>query len=459
MIFKPELISKMWDTWMYFHDGTYYLYILITERSPGEGILLATSKDAVHWHEEGIILEKAEDAQWLGTGSVWKSSTFDQDGTFIMNFSEWRGTSMNDGQQTIFFAASTDLVHWTRLGNDYEFKPDPRWYRLNESSSSRWDCIYTIPRPGGGLYGYWTGNPVAFHPGFGFGETLDGKSWRALPPPEIDWGNIPPMVHLEIGGIERFGEHYYAMLGSYTAYFGHSMGMFLFTADQPEGPFTPVVPDYELLTSPETLRTSYFSRFFPTDDGILVNHQVMTRDDQRYFALLKQAGVDPDGTFRLRYWAQNDCLKSERIELADTSSGNKQVTLIDPAVDTRQGLILEGVINRLTADISTTSAGIYFEQTPGVGTAIFIGANGQVDCGQLNLDSQAFTREDHIKRHLPDTETLSFRLFARHSLIELYLDDVFIQAFSLPEDSDGRVGLINAAGAAFSVLSAYRMSL
>lgn len=67
-----------------------------------------------------------------------------------MNFSEWKGL-----RQTIFFAASDDLVHWDRLGSEYEFVPDERWYE----DRGRWDCIWTIPRPDGGLYGYWTASP------------------------------------------------------------------------------------------------------------------------------------------------------------------------------------------------------------------------------------------------------------------------------------------------------------
>ncbi len=456
MIFKPELIAKMWDTWMYFHNGTYYLYILITERSPGEGILLATSTDGVHWREQEIILKEAPDAQWLGTGSVWKSSNFDQDGTFIMNFSEWRGPNGHEGQQTIFFAESNDLVHWMRLGNEYEFKPDSRWYRLNEGSASRWDCIYPLPRPDGGLYGYWTGNPSAFHPGFGFGETLDGKAWRSLPPPEIHWGDVPPMINLEVGGIEYIEDRYYALLGSYSPYYGHSMGMFLFTADRPQGPFAPVAHNYEVLTSPENLRTSYFSRFFPVNGQILVNHQVMTRSDQRYFAPLKQAVVDTSGTFRLKYWPQNDLLMGTRIDLG-TQQADAPLTLFDPSVDGREGLILEGEISGLSAPAS--GAGFYFEQTPGAGTAVVIGSGGQAEFGQMQIDSRAFSREDHVDRHLEHANTARFRLFVRHSLIELYLNDVFIQAFSLPDDWTGRMGLLGTQGQAITTLSAYKMSL
>ena len=83
----------------------------------------------------------------MGTGSTWKSPDFETDGKFLMNFSEHKGL-----RQTIFFAESTDLVHWTRLPNQYEFKQDTRWYQPD----GRWDCIWRIPRPGAGLYGYWT---------------------------------------------------------------------------------------------------------------------------------------------------------------------------------------------------------------------------------------------------------------------------------------------------------------
>lgn len=107
---------------------------------------MAISQDGVHWKELGRILSKRNEAVSMGTGSTWKSPDFETDGKFLTNFSEHKGP-----RQTIFFAESTDLVHWTRLPNQYEFKQDTRWYQPD----GRWDCIWTIPRPGGGLYGYW----------------------------------------------------------------------------------------------------------------------------------------------------------------------------------------------------------------------------------------------------------------------------------------------------------------
>lgn len=48
MIFKSDTVTAQWDTWCYDHNGTYYLYYLVTEHT-GEGFCVATSKDGVFW--------------------------------------------------------------------------------------------------------------------------------------------------------------------------------------------------------------------------------------------------------------------------------------------------------------------------------------------------------------------------------------------------------------------------
>ncbi len=191
----------MWDTWLYFHEGTYYLYYLANAGPRWDNVSMATSSDGVHWKERGRVLYKRPGATWMGTGSTWKSPKHETDGKFFMNFSEWTGP-----RQTIFFAESTDLLNWERLPDEYEFKQDTRWYEPD----GRWDCIYTIPRPGGGLYGYWTATPKPETGGrFGFGETLDGVHWKALPPPKV-YG----VGGGEAGAVEKIGEKYYMMFGT-----------------------------------------------------------------------------------------------------------------------------------------------------------------------------------------------------------------------------------------------------
>src|SRR5207244_400189 len=56
MIFKSEMVSKTWDTWMYYQDGTYYLYYLTSEIGAGDGFGVATSLDAITWHDYGRVL-------------------------------------------------------------------------------------------------------------------------------------------------------------------------------------------------------------------------------------------------------------------------------------------------------------------------------------------------------------------------------------------------------------------
>ncbi|MXX24865.1 MAG: hypothetical protein F4Z82_05375 [Caldilineaceae bacterium SB0668_bin_21] len=147
MFFKSKGVDAHWDTWMFYHEGTFYLFYLITEYSPGEGFGLATSPDGVTWTDHGWAI-KASDKMvtYLGTGAVWKSPDFDTSGRFICNYSEWRVEE--DGRQTqnIFFAHSQDLMNWTKFGDDHIFKVDTRYYEQH----GRWDCIFPLPRPEGG---------------------------------------------------------------------------------------------------------------------------------------------------------------------------------------------------------------------------------------------------------------------------------------------------------------------
>ena len=192
---------------MIYHEGVYYLYLLSNETlGYHDSLSVATSTDGVHYKDHGVIIRKDKYAQWLGSGQVWKSPDFENDGKFIMNYSKWYGPSRTTGQQTIFFAVSTDLIHWTELGLEYEFRPDTRWYDVLKGQNSRWDCIYHVDRAGGGYYGYWTANPLEFT-GFGFGQSLDGIHWESLAPPVIDWDGRKDQM------IEGLGETVGEMFG------------------------------------------------------------------------------------------------------------------------------------------------------------------------------------------------------------------------------------------------------
>lgn len=367
---------------------------------------------------------KGEDVTWMGTGSTWKSPNFEADGKFQINFSEWKGP-----RQTIFFGESEDLVHWTRLGDEYEFVQDERWYEAN----GRWDCIWVIPRPGGGLYGYWTATPKTETEGrFGFGETLDGITWKALEPPKVSGvGNG------EVGAIEKFGDKYYMM-------FGTGGRMVTLVADKPEGPFHAVKKNFHLLSG-----HTYFARFFPTPDGILVNHHSIARDGEVYFGLLKQTVLDDEGTMRLGWWKGNEKMKHEsvdiRIPAPDHRAPGKNIVMLDETLNIDRGVILEGSLELPFSNDSSPN-GLYIEYGENQGAAILVGFDGVAELGAVQADGSEFETEMQVNREMSLGKEASFRLLLKHYLLEFYLDDILIECFSLPQKATGRIGLIQDSG-------------
>ena len=421
---RSKRTGNMWDTWLYLHQGEYYLYYLANSRGQWDNISMARSPDGVHWTELGRVLSKGRGVTWMGTGSTWKSPNFDKDAKFFMNFSEWKGP-----RQTIFFAESKDLVHWTRLGNEYEFVQDERWYERN----GRWDCIWTIPRPGGGLYGYWTATPKKEAGGrFGFGETLDGITWKALAPPKVTGAGEG-----EVGAIEKIGDQYYMM-------FGTGGLMVTLVAERPEGPFVAARKNLRLLAG-----HTYFARFFPTADGVLVNHHSIARDSQVSFGSLKATRLDDEGTLRLAWWKGNEKMKGRAVAVKPPASRVGElpaVDMVETPFDASRGVILEGTL-KLPASQAAKPVGLYLAQTNDSGTAILIHAGGVTEFGPMCADGTGFKGEHRVDREWKFGATARFRLLLKGSLVEFYVDDLLMQCYSLPQKAAGRVGLIQAGDA------------
>ena len=429
MFYRPthHATGEMWDTWLYWHAGTCYLYYLAKTTDQWDNISMATSRDGVHWTELGPIMHKGAGVTWMGTGSTWQAPLPARLGAFHMNFSEWKGP-----RQTIFFAASDDLVHWRRLDAEPEFVQDERWYeRLG-----RWDCIWTIPRPAGGLYGYWTASPKLETGGrFGFGQSMDGVNWEALPPPKVHGASEG-----EVGAIEEIGGRYYMMFGSYPH-------MVTLVAERPDGPFHVARKNRALLGG-----HTYFSRFFPAPAGLLVNHHSMARDGHIYMGLLKKAVVDEEGVLRLAWWKDNATLRQQKTELKIpcAPSAGECVQMLPGTFDAAQGLILEC---RLVLPPTPFAArrGLYVECAGGSGTAVLFDAQGRAEFSQTDPRGSVCAVERRIDREMDFTGTSRLRLVLAHSLMELYLDDILVECFSLPSAATGRLGLVQ--GGALCVFS------
>ena len=418
--------GNMWDTWAFCHEGVYHMYYLANSGDKGwDNISMASSTDGVYWQERGPILKRRAKSIWMGTGSAWKSPAFERDGRFLMNFSAAEGATR---RQTIFFAESRDLVHWTRLGDECEFEQDQRWYE----GEGRWDCIFTVPRPEGGLYGYWTATPKDAAGRFGFGRSDDGLRWESLPPPQVE--GAPEAG--EVGAVAVFDGRYYMMYGT-----GGSYLMLTLVADRPEGPFRAATKNFQLAGG-----HTYFCRFFATPGGTLVNHHAIARDGQVYGAPFKRAHVDAEGTLRLAWWPGNEKLKHAPAPLPAPRRGEGPANAIEQTFDVHAGVVLEGELT-LPATAEAPPAGLVIQCAGGEAVGIAAAADGTARIGLIRSDGTDFRPDKQVARDLQFAGRAAFRLLLEHSLAEFYLDDVLMDSYSLPARATGRIALLGDAAA------------
>ncbi len=431
----------MWDTWGYYFGNTFYLYYLTGpyRKQIWDGVGLAISHDGVHWNDQGKVIDKAEDSVWLGSGAVWPViNRAAREQKFIMNFSEFRG-SRQQGRQTIFFAESKDLIHWTRLGACYEFRQDTRWYERN----GRWDNIWPVVRPGGGYYGYWAATPKNKVVGLGFGESDDGITWKALEPPVLsDVPLGPPSLQSpEVGAVHIWKGKYYALPGlndlesvvnnDFTDF---QPGHTTMVADSPSGPFVPVPKNRRLLVG----NASYFARVIDTKGGVLVNHHswairkgemLNVEEGTSCMTPLKRAVWDEEGTLRLKWWENNEKAKDKVVAI--------ESQLSETPFDPDRVLILEGVMR-----FSFGLTGLHLQGMGNRGTGFLVHKNGFVEYGDIDSDGTGFEKKGHVDRDIPLQGTARFRLIRTGRITEFYLNDYLMQCYCLPEYGTGRIGII-----------------
>ncbi|MCX6877093.1 MAG: hypothetical protein NTW21_25275 [Verrucomicrobia bacterium] len=109
MTFKPAE-GRMWDVCVFHHDGTYHLGYTANSQGVPTGFGVATSSDGVHWKDRGIVRKET------GSGFIWKSPDFQQDGKFQYNTVVF---SYPGPGQRIGFLESSDLfdgdAHFARF--------------------------------------------------------------------------------------------------------------------------------------------------------------------------------------------------------------------------------------------------------------------------------------------------------------------------------------------------------
>jgi len=396
---------------------------------------MAVSNDGVHWDEIGNVLKMDDDMKGLGTGSIWKAVDFEESGRFIMNYSSWPEPYINS--QSIYFAESTDLIHWNKLGKESKFSSDGVLYeQYPEDQLARWDCMYTHEGEGAYLYGVWTANPRG-KTGFGFGKTDDGIHWEILPSPEVIGS-----PQAEIGAVEKIGDKYYAL------YWG---GHRTVIADSIFGPYTCAEKNAMLLGG-----DAYFTRFFRADNELLIDYHILdlagydeqcgesnyvfTNANSRvWFSPLKKAVVDPDGALRMYYWKNNEGMKGELFNLPFSEEKewqNKKIFTSLEKYDTRKGIIVE-----YSAD-GSHEKGILINTNGQKSGYISIGRTSDVKAGNIDNETGLYTERFAMDRETEETDAAHIRLMIKGALVEVYVNDVFLITYSLPDYADGTISIV-----------------
>ena len=160
---------------------------------------------------------------------------------------------------------------------------------------------------------------------------------------------------------------------------------------------------------------------------VLVNHHATSYGETSgspstsFLAPLKKAVLE-DGTLYLKWWPGNDLLRQRPLAW---DGGNGGALPFDPA----RGLLLEGAL-RLPGWLRI-DAGAH----PAV--EIRVDRQGVVETGLS--EGETFVAEERADRQMALASPAHFRLLLREKILEFYLEDVYIQSYSMVKPPSGRI--------------------
>ncbi len=476
----PE--GSLKDNCVVWRDGTFYLFTMYRHeqqiadvRDQWCNVWLATSTDGVHWKDVGPVIKDAPFV--IYAMRVWKVGD-----RYLMNHGSYTG----DKQDVLRLWESTDLVHWTWLGPEFDVRrPD----------GQRIDHMDVISEVEGGktvYYGYAVGGML---------RSEDGVKWTWIGEfPFTD--NLNVRVVQEPGGCERIGGKYYLLVGGfYPGSFQYAVATFL--SDKPTGPFSPDYPAFRLNGYSGRNVVALWAGYCRLPGETLLTNYILDPGGLFWWhAPLKSAVVDGAGHLHMGYWKGNDALKgsalsvdSGRVRLAGPEPGGEcaatqdQITLkapplpsprwitpgrpnialafLDTAFDGEKGFVMEGFMKITARDgLVFPGVGICLEEKDREATAILFETWGQTEIGTLRWAEQPrFESEDRTGfgcatvAGIPPGERCRFRLLFRKRIFEVYLNDLLVQTYST-ENATGRVGFMVQDGeGVFDGLNAWEMDL
>lgn len=450
MLYKPEY-GKFKDVSVFYHDGVYYLFAMYGRKiDEYNNVWMAVSDDGVHWTGVGPVIENAP-------FPVWAMNVHRVGDRFILN----HGSFTEGGVQGVIkLWSSSDLYHWSYMGEECDILP-PKGI-----SGARLDCMAVLTTQEDGKTVYY-GYPTSPYPLMRSG---DGIHWSFEDAEHfIEWEDVPPTPsereegEFEVSGCVKVNGTYY-YLGGWFNYLG-DRGYHVHTlrGKHPRGPFSPDGAAYRLCGNSKRW-VSIWARMHDTGDEILaasyMNEGYSYEMGETWMPPVKLAQCDERGHLRLCWWPNNERIKGavldspcpEKIELAATEHPATGADLFDGSLEmieqllpVEQGVVIEFTLTLSSADKRLTSpcAGIFLEEEPDSGTAIWMNAHGETSIGRMRTEGAwSFDPEDTlclmtaaqagIQREVPHT----FRLLIRGVLFELYQDDVLVQTFNTTHSPD-----------------------
>ncbi len=478
MLYKP-LKERLWDSWLVNKNDKYYLfYIRVSENGTRwDGISLAISDDLIHWQEIGSVLEKDEDAIWLGTGMIQMIGN-----EYIMNYSQEKPA----GEQKIYFAKSYNLINWEKVPN-IVFEPDGKIYEKSKKHLCdpypRWDSlgiVSALENEKPPYFAFSTAcSAISKYPQkngvLGFFTSNDGLNWKHLKPATEDLNLFPAY---EVPEHLAFDErHYVIFCTSSKLGFRHdyrakylSGGSYYVYSQNLEGPYSLPDGDPMLAGSRDVSNVTMNSvgRVIKENGEYLYYHIWGNPIADAWLGMIKKLVEVKPGRLELRYWQGNDKMKdlisnfkADQLKWQDC----KQIGYL-PSVDWNISEDSIAFTNRgssgglLSSDLlftinheSVLSDGIIVEfslsRLVGLGFGIFfITKSGGKICAFSNFISNRleFSRivdgfgsnlvlENLMSKENPVIEynELNYKVFLREYFIEVYINDVFISGYRLEE--------------------------
>ncbi len=480
MIYKP-LSGSMWDPSVFFDNELFYAVMMYNPDGNStnadlfagcpDGLaascgLIAVSDDGVHWRDGWIVTPEPFAADGNRYFKAFIAKLGDM---FIMN----HGVQQADGRQDILrFYESNNLHEWLPLFNS---NPDSQWYEV----AGRWDHMYMLPKDENDpTAGYW-GYPVAttrpeLPRAMGMMESVDGREWTILSPPEVLWGDIPEM-NLEIGGCEKI-EDKYIIIGGQLHYLSTGYSMYTLISDHPCGPFRPDTEAFRLCGTSSSAcgwGVSFLAAWCRGKNGEKLISNYISVPSGTWMLPLRKA-VFSDGHLRLGWWDENDILKGKIIEpeindvpIEVTGNNSHIIEWLPCEFNLNTGVIIEGIICANSNGVNSAAGFAFSEKNEGV-IEIRMGIGKPDKCetqiGRWNIIT-GFSCEDvtgkgcATVRGIENNTSHRFRLLVRHDIFELYINDLLVQTYAY-RPQGGRIGLIaSEANVNFSNIIAYNMTL